>query len=53
MWDNATIMMLVKETGTTLFITLSSTVFGYALGLPLGILVVVTAKDGLWPSAGI
>jgi ABC-type metal ion transport system, permease component len=53
MWDNATIMMLVKETGTTLFITLSSTVFGYALGLPLGILLVVTAKDGLWPNAVI
>ena len=53
MWDNATIMMLVKETGTTLFITLTSTVFAYALGLPLGILLVVTAKDGLRPNAAV
>lgn len=51
MWDNATIMMLVKETGTTLYITLTSTVFAYVLGLPLGILLVVTAKDGLRPNA--
>ncbi len=53
MWDNATIMMLVKETGTTLFITLTSTVFAYVLGLPMGILLVVTAKDGLRPNAAV
>lgn len=53
MWDNATIMMLVKETGTTLFITLTSTLFAYVLGLPLGILLVVTAKDGLRPHAAV
>ena len=51
MWDSATIMMLVKETGTTLFITLSSTLFAYILGLPMGILLVITAKDGLRPNA--
>lgn len=53
MWDSATVMMLVKETWTTLFITLTSTLFAYVLGLPLGILLVVTAKDGLRPIAAV
>lgn len=51
MWDNATIMMLVKETGTTLYMTLTSTFFAYLIGLPLGILLVVTARGGLRPNA--
>lgn len=51
MWDNATVMMLVKETGTTLYITLTSTLFAYVIGLPLGILLVITAKEGLRPNA--
>lgn len=49
MWDNATIMMLIKETGTTLYMTLTSTLFAYVIGLPMGIFLVVTAKDGLKP----
>lgn len=53
MWDNATIMMLVKETGTTLYMTLTSTFFAYLIGLPLGILLVVTARDGLRPNAAV
>ena len=53
MWDSATIMMLLKETGTTLLITLSSTFFAYILGLPMGILLVITAKDGLRPFAPV
>ncbi len=50
MWDNETIMMLVQETGITLYMTLTSTLLAYAIGLPLGILLVVTAKDGLRPN---
>lgn len=50
MWDNATIMMLVKETGVTLYMTLTSTLLAYAIGLPAGILLVITAKDGLSPN---
>ena len=49
MWDSATIMMLAKETGTTLYMT--STLFAYVIGLPLGILLVITARDGLRPNA--
>lgn len=51
MWDNATIMMLIKETGTTLYMTLTSTFFAYCIGLPMGIFLVITAKDGLRPNA--
>lgn len=50
MWDNETIMMLVQETGITLYMTLTSTLLAYAIGLPLGILLVVTSKDGLRPN---
>lgn len=53
MWDNETIMMLVRETGTTLYMTLTSTIFAYIIGLPLGILLVITAKDGLRPAAAL
>lgn len=53
MWDNATIMMLLKETGVTLYMTLTSTVFAYLIGLPIGILLVITAKDGLKPNAAV
>ncbi|TCL59275.1 D-methionine transport system permease protein [Kineothrix alysoides] len=51
MWDNATIMMLIKETGTTLYMTLTSTFFAYCIGLPMGIFLVITARDGLRPNA--
>lgn len=53
MWDNATIMMLIQETGTTLYMTLTSTFFAYVLGLPMGILLVITAKNGLKPNAAV
>ena len=51
MWSNETLMMLVENTGITLYMTLTSTLMAYALGLPLGIALVVTAKDGLRPNA--
>ena len=45
--------LLTKETWTTLYMTLFSTLFAYLLGLPLGVLLVVTEKNGLWPNRGI
>lgn len=51
MWDNETIMMLVEGTRDTLYMTLMSTLFGYVLGLPLGILLTVTDKEGIRPNA--
>lgn len=50
MWDSTTIWMLVKETGTTLYMTLTSTLLAYVIGLPMGILLVIAAKDGLRPN---
>lgn len=50
MWDNATIMMLVEGTFVTLYMTLATTIMGYVLGLPMGILLVVTAPKGLRPN---
>lgn len=51
MWDSATVMMLVKETGTTLYMTLTSTILAYVIGLPMGVCLVITAKDGFRPIA--
>ncbi len=51
MWDSATVMMLVKETGTTLYMTLTSTILAYVIGLPMGVCLMITAKDGLRPIA--
>ena len=45
MWSNETLMMLVENTGITLYMTLTSTLMAYVVGLPLGIDLVVTAKD--------
>lgn len=47
MWDSQIIMMLVEGTGVTLYMTLVSTLIAYALGLPMGITLVVTAPGGL------
>ena len=41
--------MLIENTGLTLYMTLTSTIMAYVIGLPLGIALVVTAKDGLRP----
>ena len=51
MWDDQTIIMLLEGTRDTLYMTLVSTFFGYVLGLPLGILLAVTDKEGIRPNA--
>ena len=53
MWDSAVIMMIVRGIGETLYITLTSALFGYIIGLPMGILLVICAKDGIRPNAVI
>ncbi len=50
MWDSHVIMMIVKGTGATLYMTLVSTLIAYLLGLPMGIALVVTAPGGLKPN---
>lgn len=51
MWDKEMITMLVDGTVDTLYMTLMSTLFGYILGLPMGILLAVTDKEGIKPNA--
>lgn len=51
MFDEATILMMVEGTRDTLYMTLVSTFFGYVLGLPMGIILTVTDKDGIRPNA--
>lgn len=42
--------MLVEGTGATLYMTLVSTLFGYLLGLPMGIVLTVTDREGIRPN---
>ena len=51
MWDSTVIMMIIRGIGETLYMTLTSTLLGYVLGLPMGILLVICAKDGIRPNA--
>ena len=50
MLDSQTLAMMAEGTGATLYMTLMSTLFGYILGLPMGIILVVTAPQGLRPN---
>ncbi len=47
-WDQIWPLIL-KALGETLYMTLPSAILSYLVGMPLGILLVVTAKDGTRP----
>lgn len=49
MFDSATISMFAVGLLESLYMTLASTFIAYLIGLPMGILVVVTEKDGIMP----
>ena len=51
MWSSETILMLVQGIGETLYMSVASTVLGYVLGLPLGILLAVSDREGIRPNA--
>lgn len=53
MWDESTLSMLVQGIGETLYMTLVSTLFAYVVGLPVGILLYTSAKDGIRPHAAL
>ncbi len=50
MWDKQIIMMIIEGTGVTLYMTLASTLIAYIVGMPMGIILVVTAPGGLKPN---
>ena len=45
--------MLLEGTADTLYMTMMSTLFGYILGLPMGICLAVTDKEGIRPNSFI
>lgn len=45
--NNTMIFMLLEGLGETLYMTVASSLFAYIFGLPLGILLVVTDRDGI------
>ena len=45
--------MLLEGIRDTLYMTLASTLFGYIIGLPMGIVLTVTDKDGIRPNAAV
>ena len=53
MFDETIISMLIEGTGATLYMTLVSTLFGYIIGLPLGIVLTLTDKEGIKPNAAV
>lgn len=53
MFDSAVTGMIAKGLADTLYMTIVSTFFAYLIGLPLGIVLVVTDKEGIRPASGI
>ena len=53
MWNSQVIIMLLEGIRDTLYMTLASTLFGYIIGLPMGIVLTVTDKDGIRPTAAV
>lgn len=50
MWTNDIVVMIIKGIQETLFMTVWSTALGYLFGLPMGVLLAVSDKDGLAPN---
>ena len=48
--SSAEIRMIITGIGQTLLMVFSSTFFGYVFGLPLGVLLYVSDKDGIRPN---
>ncbi len=51
MWTSEVTQMIIKGIGETLYMVIASTAVGYLFGLPVGILLAVTDKDGIKPNA--
>lgn len=49
MWTKEVVWMIIEGIRDTLYMTLASTLFGYLLGLPMGITLAVTDKGGIKP----
>ena len=45
--------LILKGIGETIYMTLVSTLFAYVLGLPMGVILVITDEDGITPNKAI
>ncbi len=52
-WTNEVVIMILEGIRDTLYMTLTSTIFGYILGLPMGIILAITDKNGIKPNTVI
>jgi D-methionine transport system permease protein len=50
MFEAQTVKMLLEGIRDTIYMTLTSTLAGYARGLPMGVILAVTDKDGIKPN---
>lgn len=50
MFDRQVTAMLLEGIRDTIYMTLVSTFFGYLIGLPMGVVLAVTDKDGIRPN---
>ena len=53
MFSPGVINMIIKGIGETLLMVIFSTLFGYVFGLPLGVVLFLTDKDGIKPNKKI
>lgn len=51
--DAASISMYIEETWSTIYMTLISSAISYLIGIPLGVVLVVTDKDGIAPCSPV
>ena len=47
LWDNGIIQLGIWE---TVYMTLLSTLIAYGIGLPIGVILCITDKDGIHPN---
>ncbi len=50
MWDSTMVTMLLEGIRDTFYMTIVSTVLGYVLGLPMGVILTLTDKNGIKPN---
>lgn len=50
MFDKQIVVMLLEGIRDTVYMTLASTLIGYVIGLPMGVVLAVTDKDGISPN---
>lgn len=53
MLDSAMVSMLIEGTWQSIYMTLAITVISYIIGIPLGVFLVMTDRNGIHPMSGL